>query len=87
MTTASEKILKTLKSGKNFTREQLEKKAKVAGVTQRIAELRISGYPNIYTNTIKKNGRKVNAYRLGNPTREMIANANKGKLELASDAY
>jgi predicted transcriptional regulator len=79
-----EAILNVLASGANVTAKQISKQAKVAGVSQRIAELRQNGYPNIYTNTAKVKGRKVSFYRLGTPTKEMRKLARKGKLALAA---
>jgi hypothetical protein len=84
MTNRHEKILKVLANGQNITAAQLEKKSGVSGITQRIAELRRAGYPNIYTNVAKRNGRAVNFYRLGNPTKKMKTAARKGKLALAT---
>lgn len=66
-------VLKTLKSGRQFTAGQL---AGLFGTTEasvaaRITELRSQGY-SIYSNTAK-NGKT--AYRLGTPSRRMIAAA------------
>jgi len=79
MAKSHENILKVLRNGKNITATDLSKKAKVSGVSQRISELRQSGYPNIYTNTV--GGRAF--YRLGNPSKAMKKAARAGKLELA----
>ena len=84
MSTRHENILKVLKSGKNVTAKELEKKSGVSGISQRIAELRQNGYPNIYTNVAKRNGRTVHFYRLGNPTKAMRKAARAGKLSLAA---
>lgn len=66
-------VLKTLKSGRQFTAGQL---AGLFGTTEgtiaaRVHELRSMGYP-IYSN-LAKNGKT--AYRLGTPSRRMIAAA------------
>lgn len=66
-------VLKTLKSGRQFTAGQL---AGLFGTTEatvaaRISELRSMGY-SIYSNTAK-NGKT--AYRLGTPSRRMVAAA------------
>lgn len=66
-------VLKTLKSGRQFTAGQL---AGLFGTTEatvaaRISELRAQGYA-IYSNTAK-NGKT--AYRLGTPSRRMVAMA------------
>lgn len=66
-------VLKTLKSGRQFTAGQM---AGLFGTTEatvaaRISELRAQGY-SIYSNTAK-NGKT--AYRLGTPSRRMVAAA------------
>ena len=69
------RVLKVLESGRQFTPAQL------AGLTNssensirpRISELRSEGHA-IYTNTTK-NGKS--AYRLGTPSRQMVAAAYK----------
>lgn len=68
-----EKVLNVLKSGRNFTPAQL---AGLLGTSQdsirpRISELRSEGHA-IYSNSTK-NGKT--AYRLGTPTRRMVAAA------------
>ena len=78
-------ILKVLKNGKNITVKELAKKSKVSGITQRIAELRQNGYPNIYTNTLKVDDKKVYFYRLGAPTKAMKKAARNGRLVLANN--
>lgn len=67
------KVLKTLQSGRQFTAGQM---AGLFGTTEstvaaRISELRAKGYA-IYSNTAK-NGKT--AYRLGTPSRRMVAAA------------
>jgi len=69
------RVLKVLQSGRNFTPAQL---AGLTNSTQdsvrpRISELRAEGYA-IYSNTTK-NGKT--AYRLGKPSRQMVAAAYK----------
>ena len=67
------KVLKTLKSGKQFTAGQMAGLfgATETSVSARISELRAQGY-SIYSNTAK-NGKT--AYRLGRPSRAMVAAA------------
>ena len=66
-------VLKTLKSGRQFTAGQLAGlfRTSEATVTARISELRAKGY-SIYSN-VAKNGKT--AYRLGTPSRAMVAAA------------
>lgn len=63
-------ILNYLKQGNTPTVKQGERKFG-AGFTQRIAELRSEGYPNIYTNKVRKGKSMSFVYRLGKPTRTM----------------
>jgi biotin operon repressor len=68
-----DRVLKLLKSGRQFTPAQI---AGLTGTTEdsvrpRIMELRSEGYA-IYTNTTK-NGKM--AYKIGTPSREMVAAA------------
>lgn len=71
--TLQAKVLKTLKSGKQFTAGQMAGLfgTTTASVVTRISELRAQGY-SIYGNTAK-NGKT--AYRLGSPSRQMVAAA------------
>jgi biotin operon repressor len=66
-------VLKTLQSGKQFTAGQMAGlfRSTETSVAARISELRAQGY-SIYSNTAK-NGKT--AYRLGTPSRRMIAAA------------
>jgi biotin operon repressor len=66
-------VLKTLKSGRQFTAGQMAGLfgTSETSVAARISELRAQGY-SIYSNTAK-NGKT--AYRLGTPSRRMIAAA------------
>jgi len=76
------RVLKILESGRQFTPTQL---AGLVGTSEdsirpRISELRSEGYA-IYTNTTK-NGKS--AYRLGKPSRQMVAAAYK---QLGSEVF
>ena len=66
-------VLKTLQSGKQFTAGQMAGlfRSTEGSVAARITELRAQGY-SIYSNTAK-NGKTE--YRLGTPSRRMIAAA------------
>jgi hypothetical protein len=72
---AKDRMLETLKktSGYNtFTVAQARHRFGVKNVSARIGELRQEGYC-IYTNTKKlKDGRKINFYRLGTPTKALV---------------
>jgi len=66
-------VLKTLSHGRQFTAGQMAGlfSTTETSVSARVAELRAQGY-SIYSNTAK-NGKT--AYRLGTPSRRMIAAA------------
>jgi hypothetical protein len=66
-------VLKTLESGRQFTAGQMAGlfRSTEGSVAARITELRAQGY-SIYSNTAK-NGKT--AYRLGKPSRRMVAAA------------
>lgn len=68
-----EKIVNTLSGGKQFTASQLATlfKTTEGTVAARVSELRAQGFA-IYSNKAK-NGRT--AYRLGSPSRRMVAAA------------
>jgi hypothetical protein len=67
------KVLKTLKTGKQFTAGQMAGifRTTEGTIATRVSELRAQGY-SIYSNTAK-NGKT--AYRLGTPSRAMVATA------------
>jgi predicted ArsR family transcriptional regulator len=67
------KVLKTLQSGKQFTAGQMAGifRTTEGTIAARVSELRAQGY-SIYSNTAK-NGKT--AYRLGRPSKAMVAAA------------
>lgn len=67
------KVLNVLKTGKQFSAAAIANQLRTTEgtVAARISELRSMGYP-IYSN-VAKNGNK--AYRLGRPSRAMVAAA------------
>ena len=70
-TTQSQKVLNFLRSGQSLSAKQASGLFGVTSLGKRVSELRAEGYP-IYTNRAK-NGTTV--YRLGTPSRAMIAAA------------
>jgi predicted ArsR family transcriptional regulator len=83
-------ILNVLKSGRDFTANQLRTKLEITNVSARINDLRNAGYP-IYLNTKEtSNGRKIRVYRIGSVKREDVAIAravrkNPGVLDAISN--
>ena len=75
---AKERMLNTLKKqdGYNtFTTAQAQRRFGIQNVSARIDELRKEGHC-IYTNSrILEDGRKINYYRLGTPTKAMVKTA------------
>lgn len=67
------KVLNVLRTGKNFSAHAIAKQLRTTEgtVSARISELRAQGYA-IYSN-VNKNG--STAYRLGRPSRAMVATA------------
>ena len=71
----NEKLIEFFKSGKDITESQAKHRFGIERFSARIQELRAEGY-SIYRNTKKStNGQTVTLYRLGKPTRKMIAAA------------
>ena len=68
------KVLNVLRTGKNFSATAIAKQLRTteASVSARISELRSQGHA-IYTNVDKKT--QTAAYRLGRPSRVMVAAA------------
>lgn len=74
--TVTQRLLKFLQSGRDITAAQAQQRFGITNVPARIAELRKAGYA-IYLNTKTTFwGRTIKAYRLGTPTRRMVAVAN-----------
>jgi hypothetical protein len=67
----NEKLVEFFKTGKDLSEGQARARFGVANLPARIAELRAEGY-SIYKNK-SKNGQTT--YRLGTPTRAMVAAA------------
>jgi len=65
-------LLKHLKNGKVFTAKQISASFSIAQPASTIRNLREQGYC-VYANDAVVNGSKVVKYRLGKPTRRMIA--------------
>ena len=71
--TKSEKLLAALKAGEKLTAAQISHRFGVANPRATVSSLRFKGYA-IYANPHKDTkGRETTKYRLGNPTREVIA--------------
>jgi len=74
---AKTRILNALKQteGYNtFTVKSAQRRFGIKNVSARIDELRQEGHC-IYTNTKTVNGKKINVYRLGTPTKSLVRTA------------
>ena len=72
VTSQNDAILNFLKSGQQLTEKQARGLFGVKSLSGRVSELRRQGYP-VYRNTTKTTG--AAAYRLGTPSRAMVAAA------------
>jgi hypothetical protein len=64
----TELVLKALQSGQRLTQKEAQSRFGVKALAARVSELRSEGYA-IYTNRTAKG----TSYRLGRPSREMVA--------------
>lgn len=68
-------LLKHLQAGKSFTAKQIAASFGIAHPASTIRNLREQGYC-VYSNEAVVAGSKVAKYRIGKPTRKMVALAN-----------
>ena len=66
------RVLNAFMNGEELTKAQIESRYGVANVTATISSLRMQGYP-IYLNERKTKDGITMKYRLGTPSREVIA--------------
>jgi predicted ArsR family transcriptional regulator len=73
VTTKSGKLLEALQAGEKLTAKQISARFGIKNPTATVSDLRFSGYA-IYANQHKDtNGRQTTKYRLGNPSRRIVA--------------
>ena len=70
------RILTYLKTGADITQAQARKRFGITNVRARMSELRQAGYAIYLNEKMTSNGRTIKAYRLGTPTRLMVAAGN-----------
>ena len=75
-TSVTSRILTCLKTGADITQAQARKRFGITNVRARMSELRQAGYAIYLNEKTTANGRTIKAYRLGTPTRLMIAVGN-----------
>ena len=74
--TKQDKLLQNLKAGKSFTAKQISASFGIAHPASAIRNLRGQGYC-VYSNSTKlSTGKVATKYRIGNPSKRMIAIAN-----------
>jgi len=75
--TKQDKLLQNLKAGKSFTAKQISASFGIAHPASAIRNLREQGYC-VYSNSTKlSTGKVATKYRIGNPSKRMIAVANR----------
>lgn len=70
--TKSERVLSYLQTGRNLTEKQAQSRFGIASMSREASRLRDRGYA-VYRNTKTINGHEVATYRLGTPTRAVVA--------------
>lgn len=73
---ASARLLKYLQSGRDITAAQARQRFGISNISARISELRQAGFAIYLNEKTTKQGYTIKAYRLGSPTRTMVAVAN-----------
>jgi hypothetical protein len=74
MMTKSERLVEALKTGEKLTAAQIKARFGIANPTATVSSLRLNGGYSIYGNPAKDSkGRAVTKYRLGTPSRAVIA--------------
>jgi hypothetical protein len=71
--TQKDKVVTALKTGREMTAKQIGVQFKIASPTKIISELRRDGYAIYLNRRVDTKGRETMKYRLGTPTRAMVA--------------
>lgn len=71
--TQKDKVVTALKTGREMTAKQIGAQFKIASPTKIISELRREGYAIYLNRRVDTKGRETMKYRLGTPTRAMVA--------------
>ena len=74
--TVTQRLLSFLLSGHDITAAPAQSRFGIVNVSARISEIRKAGYAVYLNEKTTSNGRTIKAYRIGNPTRKMVAVAN-----------
>ncbi len=73
--TQKTRILSTLAEGREYTAKQFQNYFQIASPTKVISRLRRDGHSIYINKCVDTKGRTVNKYRLGQPSRRMVAAA------------
>lgn len=77
--TKTYKLLTALQKGQTFTARQAESRFGIKNVRAEVSRIRQSGFA-VYANPIKTSkGEDITVYRLGTPSRELVALGYKAK--------
>lgn len=72
-TTKTQRFLNALKAGQNFTEGQVRTRFGIANPSATASNLRFQGYAVYANRKTLANGNEVTTYRLGTPSREVVA--------------
>lgn len=67
------RILNTLKEGKEYTAKQFQNYFQIASPTKVVSRLRRDGHAIYLNKRVDTKGRETSKYRLGTPSRRMVA--------------
>lgn len=71
--TKQTRVLEALQSGEQLTAKEIGARFGVANPTATISNIRFAGYAVYGNPTVGTNGRMTTKYRLGKPSRELVA--------------
>ena len=71
--TQAQRVLEALKTGEELTAKQISARYKVASPAKVVSTLRFAGYPIYLNQHTDTKGRVKSKYRLGAPSRKVIA--------------
>ena len=73
MISKSQKLLKAFQTGQEMTSKQIESRFGLTSARGAVFQLRQQGYPIYLNERTNSKGKVTNKYRLGTPTRSVIA--------------
>ena len=73
ITTGQDKVIAALKTGVALTAKQIEARFGVGNARSTVSALRMKGFAIYCNESVDTKGRVKNKYRLGNPSRAVVA--------------